>query len=104
VTRVVLHSNIFVAGKEFRGIPLRLLEQARAGEFEVAISTPIIEEMKRVLREKFNCSESRLEQFGRNISRFTRSGMGKRGGARVIYILRNDEFSIFLITAYAKNE
>lgn len=36
--------------------------------------------------------------------RFGRSGMGKRGGARVIYILRNTEFPVFLITAYAKND
>lgn len=35
--------------------------------------------------------------------RVGRSGMGKRGGARVIYILRNESFPIFLITAYAKN-
>ena len=56
---------------EFGGTPLRLLEQARAGEFEVAISTPIIEEIKRVLREKFGWPESRLEQFERNVSQFT---------------------------------
>lgn len=31
------------------------------------------------------------------------SGMGKRGGARVIYIYRNDKFPLFLITAYPKN-
>lgn len=36
--------------------------------------------------------------------RVSRSGMGKRGGARVIYILRNEHFPIFLVTAYAKNE
>jgi hypothetical protein len=36
--------------------------------------------------------------------RVGRGGMGKRGGARVIYILRNEEFPIFLITAYPKNE
>ena len=36
-------------------------------------------------------------------TRVARSGMGKRGGARVIYILRNASFPIFLITAYAKN-
>lgn len=36
--------------------------------------------------------------------RVGRSGMGKRGGARVIYILRNVNFPIFLITAYPKNE
>ena len=36
--------------------------------------------------------------------RVSRSGMGKRGGARVIYILRNQHFPIFLIAVYAKNE
>jgi hypothetical protein len=36
--------------------------------------------------------------------RVARSGMGKRGGARVIYILRGEAFPIFLISAYAKNE
>jgi len=36
--------------------------------------------------------------------RVARSGMGKRGGARAIYILRGDGFPIFLIAAYAKNE
>jgi hypothetical protein len=30
--------------------------------------------------------------------------MGKRGGARVVYILRSESFPIFLIAAYAKNE
>jgi hypothetical protein len=33
-----------------------------------------------------------------------RSGMGRRGGARVVYILRDARFPIFLITAYPKNE
>ena len=36
--------------------------------------------------------------------RVGRGGMRKRGGARVVYILRNEAFPIFLITAYAKNE
>ena len=36
--------------------------------------------------------------------RFRRDGKGKRGGARVVYILRNENFPVFLITAYAKNE
>jgi hypothetical protein len=36
--------------------------------------------------------------------RVGRSGMGKRGGARVIYILRNESFPVFLITVYGKNE
>ena len=36
--------------------------------------------------------------------RVGRGGMGKRGGARVVYILRNERFPIFLITAYGKDE
>ena len=36
--------------------------------------------------------------------RVGRSGIGKRGDARVIYILRNEEFPIFLFSAYAKSE
>ena len=36
--------------------------------------------------------------------RVGRRGMRKRGGARVIYILRNAPHPIFLIAAYAKND
>jgi hypothetical protein len=36
--------------------------------------------------------------------RVARKGMGKRGGARAIYIFRNRKFPVFLIMAYAKNE
>ena len=35
--------------------------------------------------------------------RVGRDGMGKRGGARIVYILRNEFFPVFLITAYPKN-
>ena len=36
--------------------------------------------------------------------RFARAGMGKRGGARVVYLYGSTDFPIFLITAYAKAE
>lgn len=36
--------------------------------------------------------------------RVGRGSMGRRGGARVVYILRNGNFPIFLVTAYPKNE
>lgn len=36
--------------------------------------------------------------------RVGRDGMGKRGGARVIYIYRNESYPVFLVAAYAKNE
>ena len=36
--------------------------------------------------------------------RWSRAGMGKRGGARVIYYFQNDQVPLFLLAAYAKNE
>jgi hypothetical protein len=36
--------------------------------------------------------------------RFGRTGIGKRGGARVVYLYGGEDFPIFLITAYAKAE
>jgi hypothetical protein len=36
--------------------------------------------------------------------RVARRGMGKSGGARVVYIWRNERFPVFLITAFPKNE
>jgi mRNA-degrading endonuclease RelE of RelBE toxin-antitoxin system len=36
--------------------------------------------------------------------RWSRTGMGKRGGARVIYYVRNQAGEILLIAAYAKGD
>jgi hypothetical protein len=36
--------------------------------------------------------------------RVAREGMGKSGGARVVYIYRNDKFPLFLITVFPKNK
>lgn len=36
--------------------------------------------------------------------RVGRGSSGKSGGARVVYILRNQSFPVFLVAAYAKNE
>lgn len=35
--------------------------------------------------------------------RWALSGMGKRGGARVVYYYHNEQLPIFLLSAYAKN-
>jgi hypothetical protein len=36
--------------------------------------------------------------------RFGRGSVGKSAGARVIYILRDETFPIFLVAAYSKNQ
>jgi len=35
--------------------------------------------------------------------RWAREGMGKRGGARVIYYYHNERLPVFLLSAFAKN-
>ncbi len=57
-----------------------------------------------MIAEDPGCGELMVGTGGFRKVRVSRAGMGKRGGARVIYILRSEEFPIFLITAYAKNE
>jgi hypothetical protein len=36
--------------------------------------------------------------------RVARRGMGKSGGARVVYFWRNERFPVFLVTVFPKNE
>lgn len=36
--------------------------------------------------------------------RFAREGEGKSGGLRLVYYFYNEQFPVFLITLYAKNE
>lgn len=50
------------------------------------------------------CGEVMQGTGGFRKVRVGRQGIGKRGGARVVYILRNEGFPIFLITAYPKNQ
>jgi hypothetical protein len=50
-----------------------------------------------------DCGEVMQGTGGFRKVRVGRSGIGKRGGARVVYIVRNENFPVFLITAYPKN-
>ncbi len=51
-----------------------------------------------------NCGQVISGTGGFRKVRVARSGAGKRGGARVVYILRNENFPVFLTAAYAKNQ
>ncbi len=50
---VVLDANVYVSALNFGGKPKRVLDKANAREFEIAISQPILDEVIRVLRDKF---------------------------------------------------
>ena len=51
--RITCDSNIYISALNFGGKPLKVLELARAGQIENAISNAIITETSRVLFAKF---------------------------------------------------
>jgi len=62
VVAATADSNIWISAFNFRGKPRRLIEMADTGEVELAISRPMIEEITRVLREKFQWSPEALKE------------------------------------------
>jgi hypothetical protein len=60
VRSITLDSNIYVSALEFGGKPMALLQSALDGEVDVAISQAILDEILRVLRDKFSWSRDDL--------------------------------------------
>jgi putative PIN family toxin of toxin-antitoxin system len=72
VTRVTLDSNVYLSGFVFGGKPKRVLEMAIDGEIEVAVSDPIIQEVRRHLLGKFGWSEPRAAEAVQSIAEFAK--------------------------------
>jgi uncharacterized protein len=70
VLRVTLDTNIYVSGLNYRGNPYRTLELAREGKILVAVSDEILDEVERVLQEKFHWPHRRAQQARRDIRDF----------------------------------
>jgi len=62
VRRVTADSNIYISALNFGGKPLQVLELARAGQIELAISNAIITETSRILHHKFHWKPSDIEE------------------------------------------
>jgi len=61
--RAVLDTNVWVSGIVFGGVPFRILEIALESDFELIVSTDIIEEVEGVLAsKKFGFSVSDIEE------------------------------------------
>lgn len=58
---ITADANIYISGFRFHGVPLKFLEAARAGPFQLAISAPLLAEVRRVLRDKFHWPPSLLD-------------------------------------------
>ena len=72
MTRVTLDSNVYVSGFVFGDKPKRVLEMAIDGEIEVAVSDPIIQEVRRHLLGKFGWSEPRAAEAVESIAEFAK--------------------------------
>lgn len=51
--RAILDTNVLVSAVLFGGIPQELAERAFRGEFELVTSESLLDELERVLRDKF---------------------------------------------------
>ena len=65
---VTFDSNVYVSALEFGGICARLIGMARAGDFRIDVSEPIISEVVTVLREDFHWEPYRLHDARQRIA------------------------------------
>ena len=70
--RVTADSNILVSAFLRGGKPFELLELARAGQIELAVSHDILNETARVLGTKFSVPSEDVEAFGYEVRGFSR--------------------------------
>jgi hypothetical protein len=80
---------------EFAGYRRRASELLTAGERDAVIDLIAYEPA---------CGDIIPGSGGLRKVRIGRDGMGKRGGARVVYYFYNERFPILLLALYAKNE
>ncbi|MGH9599376.1 MAG: putative toxin-antitoxin system toxin component, PIN family [Terracidiphilus sp.] len=69
--RITADSNIYISALNFGGMPDKLLDLARSGVIQVAISEAILSEISRVLRDKFKWAEDAIALALEQISGFT---------------------------------
>jgi putative PIN family toxin of toxin-antitoxin system len=60
VITVTADTNIYVSGLQFGGIPLKFLDHARSGALLLAVSGPLLAEIREVLRIKFTWSDDEV--------------------------------------------
>ena len=71
MVRVTADSNIYVSALHFGGPPDDFLDLARSGVIQLSISDDIINEVTRVLRDKFGWSKEALSLFRERVEDFT---------------------------------
>ena len=70
--RVTADSNQYISALLRGGKPLQLLELARSGQIELAVSDDILNEVRRVLRDKFKVPAEDLEEYRNQVLGFAK--------------------------------
>ena len=70
--RVTADSNQYISALLRGGKPLQLLELARSGQIELAVSDDILNEVGRVLRDKFTVPAEDLEEYRNQVLGFAK--------------------------------
>ena len=70
--RVTVDSNQYISALLRGGKPLQLLELARSGQIELAVSDDILNEVGRVLRDKFKVPAEDLEEYRNQVLGFAK--------------------------------
>jgi predicted nucleic acid-binding protein len=72
VKRVTADSNQYISALLRGGKPLQLLELARTGQIELAVSDDILNEVGRVLRDKFKVPAEDVEEYRNQVLGFAK--------------------------------
>ena len=65
---VTVDTNVYISALEFGGLPLRVLTAARQELIRLDISNPLLDEIDRVLRDKFAWSEDMRRRLALRLS------------------------------------
>ena len=72
MNRVTADSNQYISALLRGGKPLQLLEFARSGQIELAVSDDILNEVGRVLRDKFKVPAEDVEEYRNQVLGFAK--------------------------------
>jgi uncharacterized protein len=61
--RATIDTNVFVSALNFGGVPAQIFDCNTNEEFTLSISPAIIDEIKRILRNRFDWTDERLESI-----------------------------------------
>jgi putative PIN family toxin of toxin-antitoxin system len=66
---VIFDTNVFISAFEFGGIPRDAFLLAAAGLFDLCTSEPLLEELSRVLRDRFGYSDEKVAEIRKRLER-----------------------------------